>query len=453
MSEAASKAMSGEMDGKHHRRPLLILGGLVFLLLGVLAYVILYHDGPPPDDAHLIPTWSERGSNANPLAVFCKTLVGSSIKDWEKLKSEKRDLDEKSTPEARTFLATHTAEVAAFETLMQTDPATWQWPDAEGTGMYENPFTGRGATEIQALSLVLRSKALQLHEDGRTEEAVALSLQLARMADGLYGAEGASLHLLTAHSTQWGAQATLLKVGKADGVPPAMLREVLQQLGTLKGPSTEQFKKALKVDYAYLKDGIGKFSSRELRGIGNLPQHFEFLAPWFFKSNQTLTLRVQLDTPVLTALDHGWSSMFSAIEAREKSTEALYEAEQWKFFIYPNFVGRSAWLHELTLPRMRSRWNQHNELRLLLALRLHELEHGSLPDTLGALVPSYLPAVPTDIFSGTPFLWNAKLQVLYTVGKNGKDDGGTIDEERAERGLDWGVKYPWSPASSKPAAP
>jgi hypothetical protein len=76
-----------------------------------------------------------------------------------------------------------------------------------------------------------------------------------------------------------------------------------------------------------------------------------------------------------------------------------------------------------------------------------------LPATLDALTPSYLPAVPEDIASGTPFLWNAKLQVLYTVGNNGEDDGGSINEKHPLKGLDWGVKYPWGPANAKPAAP
>lgn len=63
-----------------------------------------------------------------------------------------------------------------------------------------------------------------------------------------------------------------------------------------------------------------------------------------------------------------------------------------------------------------------------LALRLYELEHGARPEALAALVPEYLPALPADPFSagGAPlgYLPHADEPLLYSVGKNGLDDGG-----------------------------
>lgn len=37
-----------------------------------------------------------------------------------------------------------------------------------------------------------------------------------------------------------------------------------------------------------------------------------------------------------------------------------------------------------------------------VALRRHRLDRGSYPPTLDALVPTYLPAVPIDPFTGRP---------------------------------------------------
>ncbi|MEZ0277397.1 MAG: hypothetical protein ACAH88_20970, partial [Roseimicrobium sp.] len=363
-------------EDKRHRRPLLILGGLVLLLVGVLAYIVLFHDGPPPEDAHLMPTWSERGGNANPLAVFCKSLVGSSIKDWGKLPYESRRLDEKPTPEVRKFVAAHAAEIASFESLMLTDPNTWQWPDAEGAGKYEDPYTDRGASECDAMSLVLWSKALQLSEDGNTQEAIALCLRSARGADGLLGAEGGCIHLLVAQNFQHRSLRALQNVLHADAVSSAMLRDALLQLGTLKGPQTELFKKALKVDYAWMKDGTGNLSGRDLQAIGSLPRALRFLAPGYFKRNQTLNSRVQLDAPLMRALDQDWKSACSAMDAREAEVDDMYAPKSLACFMDPNFIGRSSVFYDLALPRIGHHWNKREELMLLLALRLHELEHG-----------------------------------------------------------------------------
>jgi type II secretory pathway pseudopilin PulG len=70
---------------------------------------------------------------------------------------------------------------------------------------------------------------------------------------------------------------------------------------------------------------------------------------------------------------------------------------------------------------------QNALLLVTLALRAYRLDHGAYPPTLAALAPRYLHAVPTD-----PFALSGPLRykrtgtsyVLYSVGPDGKDDGG-----------------------------
>jgi len=88
-------------------------------------------------------------------------------------------------------------------------------------------------------------------------------------------------------------------------------------------------------------------------------------------------------------------------------------------------------IDSLSLSSMRineTRADTENALLLtLLALRAYRLEHGAYPATLSALVPGYLKAVPDDPFAlSGPLrykLAGAKF-VLYSVGSDGKDDGG-----------------------------
>ena len=66
-----------------------------------------------------------------------------------------------------------------------------------------------------------------------------------------------------------------------------------------------------------------------------------------------------------------------------------------------------------------------------LALRLYAVEHGGkYPATLDELVPDYLPAVPTDPFAAgeKPLRYvvdDPEAPVVYSVGENGTDDGGS----------------------------
>jgi len=69
--------------------------------------------------------------------------------------------------------------------------------------------------------------------------------------------------------------------------------------------------------------------------------------------------------------------------------------------------------------------------QLLIALRCYHRQHGQLPESLDALVPKYLPAVPVDDFDGKPLRYLPAKKLIYSVGDNLKDDGGrAVDEEK-----------------------
>jgi hypothetical protein len=65
-----------------------------------------------------------------------------------------------------------------------------------------------------------------------------------------------------------------------------------------------------------------------------------------------------------------------------------------------------------------------------LALRLYQVDHGGArPQRLEELTPAYLPAVPLDAMAAgnrrLSYLPRAEHPVLYSVGENGDDDGGS----------------------------
>jgi hypothetical protein len=70
--------------------------------------------------------------------------------------------------------------------------------------------------------------------------------------------------------------------------------------------------------------------------------------------------------------------------------------------------------------------------RVLIALRCYHLDHGELPNTLEALVPDYLDAVPLDDFDGRPMKYSKEKKVVYAVGTDLVDNGGTAWNERKD---------------------
>lgn len=62
-----------------------------------------------------------------------------------------------------------------------------------------------------------------------------------------------------------------------------------------------------------------------------------------------------------------------------------------------------------------------------IALRRYSLRHGKAPASLDSLVPDFLSAVPVDYMDGRPVKYRLNADgtfTLYSVGQDGKDDGG-----------------------------
>ena len=62
-----------------------------------------------------------------------------------------------------------------------------------------------------------------------------------------------------------------------------------------------------------------------------------------------------------------------------------------------------------------------------IALKRYQLRHGDYPADLTALVPEFVPSVPRDPVDGQPLRYRRNTDgtfLLYSVGENGKDDGG-----------------------------
>jgi hypothetical protein len=62
-----------------------------------------------------------------------------------------------------------------------------------------------------------------------------------------------------------------------------------------------------------------------------------------------------------------------------------------------------------------------------IALKRYSLRHGKPPASLDMLVPEFLPSVPIDYMDGKPMKYRLNSDgsfTLYSVGEDGKDDGG-----------------------------
>lgn len=87
---------------------------------------------------------------------------------------------------------------------------------------------------------------------------------------------------------------------------------------------------------------------------------------------------------------------------------------------------------------------RQRHLQLAIALALYHRETGKHPEKLSELTPKYLTSIPLDLFSGKEIIYarTEKGYRLYSVGPNGRDDGGIRDEEDRTKADDILVEVP-----------
>jgi hypothetical protein len=87
----------------------------------------------------------------------------------------------------------------------------------------------------------------------------------------------------------------------------------------------------------------------------------------------------------------------------------------------------------------------HAEMRcaiVLLALERFRQSRRQWPARLEDLTPAYLDAVPLDPFDGKPIKYARRDDgvTVYTVGRDGEDNGGNVSDNWQAQGTDWGFR-------------
>jgi hypothetical protein len=119
------------------------------------------------------------------------------------------------------------------------------------------------------------------------------------------------------------------------------------------------------------------------------------------------------------------------------------EVEAWERKVEQYAAGFSpySWLAVIAIPNFarafqRSAHNQTlvEQTMIACALERYRLAQGQLPDSLAQLVPQWLGKLPRDVISGEPLHYrrpDGGQFVLYSVGWDGKDEGGITQAKTA----------------------
>lgn len=452
----ATEALPPDLDDRASRRAWWGLAGAFAVLLGVTAWLYLFHDSPPPDPASYHYEFKPPpGENAlDSFAKETKALGTAMSQDWTKRMQEDDKLakfEPGCEASLRAHVEAHRELLEKFQRLMREAPRPLTYSEVNpDINVYTsvpslNPF-------LNGANLLRRSLMLEALT-GDPAKACQGALELADFAQELSGQDALLIHWLVTMTVQAMGLEVLRKALPEADLEPAEAREWARRLAA-RELSSADLARVVQVEQLGQANAWASWSKRkEIAPMATMLDDLSWFETMTVKPNMTVWESLELTQPLARSLALSWRDGLLTARDLEQRCQRLTEPGNWRAAMHPNRTGRNMVIMSYGTCYTIIRKSVQNVIRsrclqTALALRAYELEAGRLPERLEELAPAYLLTVPEDPMNGEPLRWNPRTARLYSVCEDGRDDGGDFDPERAMKKSqkDWGIAYPWRQA-------
>jgi hypothetical protein len=414
------------------KKALKIVATAVGILIAVLiaAFLLLGRDGPPPDAEDLVPVRHEIPAEENAYTyLMLATNITYEPHGWLDL----WDMATNEHWEADVFAAlveTNAAPLALLDRAVRCERL--QVP-----AMVRFDVPVRHLSHMRNAARLMDLRAKWLFRTGREEEAFECALEIARYGRMLEGGGGAVIHYLVGMAVHGLGLGCVEDFARKTSLPSGELVRLAEEVAG-HGADREGLANAFRAEYVLTSTIVDDLCEGRI-GLVDLCAD-EGVVPllpksgYFFQPNRTRRLFADAYREMVRRSRMAWSEM----DIEEFRECGQYRRSDLASLFAPNPVGRM--LHDFLLASLagvfeRACWTDFSCAadRALLALRAYRQDHGGLPDSLGELVPDYLTEIPRDPFDGAPLRYSRNKGILYSVGSDLADDGGStagLDGER-----------------------
>ena len=413
-------------------KKLLVVGCVVLAIGGLLAlaYSRYMRDEPPPEDAHLRPVLSDIPEEQNAFRHFVQAsekayspyLLQEDQKEYvfeHMLQGKMWDWDLSDELMLRN-------REAFVELELGLACPSLQIPSGAEADMVSSYLEHR-----RVLAQLSSLRALALFKRGNEEEAFDVAMGLVRFGHMAQHSGGDLADHLVGTAIKGMGLVTLGKMVGGTTLTPKILAEYVGQLATYSN-SSEGLANACRAEYAQISNTIEQLVVGKLGLYDSRRAAFKRVSPSYFVFQPNRTKRVFAEA--LSALMRNSVKYYSEGEVYEidivfhperisRVKRILLGNAKGNAFITGNFPAMDRLL--------RTKCNMDvsaSATGLLLALKCYKLDTGRLPLSLTDLVPDYIDEVPRDDFDGEPMRYSRKEKIVYSVGSNLRDDGGSPGE-------------------------
>ncbi len=281
---------------------------------------------------------------------------------------------------------------------------------------------------------VMAARARKERMAGRYADAVTTCLGLLRFADMIQVEAGGVIHYLVGVAILDLGLDQALAIARDKGTPESDLRRLSAGLGDL-GPFVPGLIRAIKVEYRVASNAVEEVGNKALgltdvvgmerTGLSSFLRKRR-MPRYIFQPNRTRRMFADLYRGMIRSAPDNYSAMAPVDLERELG----FSGSKIKWMIRPNAVGRilcsliAPSIHSILERRCRTECSVA-AARLVTACHLYSRTEGGYPPDLQSLVPNWLPAIPLDPYDGQPFRYDTGQRVIYSVGADLKDSGGS----------------------------
>ncbi len=411
---------------------LVFLAGLVPIIVGFSLYFEFLGDESAPNDTDLLARAAPVPEEENGLVQLC-TLNGTLL-DFSAFATrsykESVDLeailngDEHDDVLVDSFLWQARPALASLDNILVLPHFEIPKVQTLNKQLAETPY----AVDVRQ---VLELSALRARQTGDFNLAVTEIKRLRRLATRFSENETDLVNLFTAGSLDERAARAARDLLNDPASTPAS-RAVLAQAWAVPFSWTTAMQRADCGEYRrmiYTFDHLPETISANAHSGDTLEQIPKPLKDWgqrmILQRNRTRREVAAVLRQIQAALDGPYGKIDPSLTKSPHDALAALPTNFPSNLVGEIFVQMTTDMlrHEIASPYLYS--TQDRLVQTALAARNYYDGNHALPQTLAALVPEYLPAVPLDPFDGQPLRYNPARGLIYSVGTDLKDNGGS----------------------------
>lgn len=320
----------------------------------------------------------------------------------------------------------------------------YQQPEFQNPKNYNANQVVESVSFLRNLARVNSIEAVILQSQGKEKEALDQSLKTIKMAQMIQDSQGTLINYLIGLAIKEIGLSNFRELVLHSNLQPSELLSYEAKLDPYK-ESKLSLQRALKSEYIMLINSKETLIDPVFRGEKPAEDSGELLqgvpqvlakSNFYYQPNRTKLLFIQTYQNMLSNSDKKNYSMVSHAEKMPIG---------WTIVFENNAVGKilSGVVNVSFDSLFEKRFEENFSVKatqLLIALKAYKQTTGNLPDSLTALVPNYIPTAIQDPFDGNPIRYSKDEEVIYSIGKNLKDDSGNISEDDWRQGEDFGFK-------------